>query len=157
METSVFNDPAPIPGSNLVRASTGKRFVNYLVDLFFFYILIFLAGMGLGYFAPEFIEKLNYDDPGLGLLDRILTLVLFALYMGTIEAMLDGKSMGKLVTGTRAYQTNGERISVAQAFGRGFSRAVPFAVFSAFGQPCDPWQDRWTDTMVVDEAESGLK
>lgn len=136
---------------DLVRASSGKRFVNYLVDVFFFYVIIVLIGAAIGIFAPEWIEFLDSTDPIYNLVGRILSLVLYALYMGAIEAMLDGKSIGKLVTRTRAVKLNGDKINAGLAFARGAYRAVPFAAFSAFGDPSDPWQDRWTDTMVIDE------
>lgn len=80
--------------------------------------------------------------------------MLYALYMGAIEAMLDGKSIGKLVTKTRAIQLNGDNITPGMAFARGVYRAIPFAAFSALGSPCNPWQDRWSDTMVIDESQS---
>jgi uncharacterized RDD family membrane protein YckC len=139
---------------DLVRASTGKRFVNYLVDVFFFYVIIVLFGAVIGIFAPEWLDYLDSNDPIFNLMGRIMSLVLYALYMGAIEAMLDGKSIGKLVTKTRAIQLNGNKITSGLAFARGFYRAVPFAAFSAFGDPSDPWQDRWTDTMVIDEGLS---
>lgn len=136
---------------NLVRASSGKRFVNYLVDVFFFYVIIILIGAAIGIFAPEWIEYLESSDPIYNLVGRIISLVLYALYMGAIESMLDGKSIGKLVTRTRAVQLNGDKITAGSAFARGVYRAIPFAAFSALGDPSNPWQDRWTDTMVIDE------
>ena len=139
---------------HLVRASSGQRFANYLVDLVFFYVIIILLGALIGIFAPEWIDYLDSTDPIFGLVDRIVGLILYALYMGAIEAMLDGKSIGKLLTKTRAIQINGANITTGQAFARGVYRAIPFAAFSALGNPSNPWQDRWSDTMVIDEKES---
>jgi len=76
--------------------------------------------------------------------------------MSFVEAVFRGKSLGKLITGTQAVNLDGSSISMATAFGRGFSRAVPFCAFSAFGNPSDPWQDRWTDTMVIDQKLSKI-
>lgn len=139
---------------DLVRASSGKRFVNYLVDIFFFYVILVLVGAVIGIFAPEWIDYLDSTDPIYNLVGRILSLVVYAVYMGAIEAMLDGKSIGKLVTRTRAVQLNGDKITPGLAFARGVYRAVPFAPLSALGDPSNPWQDRWTDTMVIDEGLS---
>ena len=76
--------------------------------------------------------------------------------MSIVETLLKGKSIGKFITGTRAVNFDGSRISSGTAFTRGFSRAVPFCAFSAFGTPCNPWQDRWSDTMVIDEKKSSV-
>lgn len=133
------------------RASTGKRFANYIIDVIVFYILIFLFGILLGLLAPTAFENFTEDGGTFALLDRLLSLVFYALYMSVIEMIFKGKSIGKFITKTRAVNLDGSRISSGTAFSRGFSRAVPFCVFSAFGTPCNPWQDRWTDTMVIED------
>lgn len=150
METPITSERT----MHLVRASSGQRLANYLVDVFFFYVILVVLGALIGAFAPEWIDYLDSTDPIYNLVGRILSLVLYALYMGAIEAMLDGKSIGKLLTKTRAIQLNGDNITPGLAFARGVYRAVPFAAFSALGSPSNPWQDRWTDTMVIDETES---
>ena len=131
------------------RASHMKRLGNYIVDLIGFYIVIIFFGLFMGYFFPSFFENTNFDDPIINLWDRFATLVLYALYMGTSETIFKGRSLGKFVTGTRAVHLDGSLISSKTAFLRGLSRAVPFAAFSALGSPSNPWQDKWTKTMVV--------
>jgi uncharacterized RDD family membrane protein YckC len=80
---------------------------------------------------------------------QILALPAYALMMGLFETILKGKTIGKLITRTTAVNRDGSQISTATAFKRGFLRAVPFCAFSALGSPSNPWQDKWTDTMVV--------
>lgn len=138
--------------ANVVQASTGKRFANYLIDLVLFYILAIGIGVVLALTAPGSLDGLNDESAGAGLMDRLITLLFYALYMGTIEAIFKGKSLGKLITKTRAVNEDGSTISAGTAFTRGFSRAVPFCAFSALGSPCYPWQDKWTKTYVVEEA-----
>lgn len=140
--------------AELVRASTGQRFANYLIDVILFYALFFVVGIVLAILSPATIENIDTESAGFGLLDRLISLIFYALYMGLVEAVFKGKSLGKLITGTRAVNMDGSRISFATAFARGCSRAVPFCVFSAFGTPCNPWQDKWTNTMVIDEKKS---
>ena len=142
--------------TEFVRATTGQRFANYLIDVIVFYGLFIVLGIILVVLWPSTIENMDTDSSGFGLLDRLFTLILYALYMGLLEALSKGKSLGKLITGTRAINMDGSKISFSTAFARGFSRAVPFCVFSAFGTPCNPWQDRWTGTMVIDEKKSRL-
>ena len=138
---------------SIVRADTGKRFANYLIDIVAFYSLLIGAGVLLALVAPTSIQMLN-DSPGGGVIDRLISLITYALFMFAQEAIFKGKSLGKLITGTRAVNFDGSRISTTNALLRGLSRAVPFCAFSAFGTPCNPWQDRWTDTLVMDEKKS---
>ena len=56
--------------------------------------------------------------------------------MSATEAILNRKSLGKLVTQTRAVILDGSQISASTAISRGFSRAVPFCALSALGTPC---------------------
>ncbi len=138
--------------TNFVRASGGKRFVNYLIDVLVFYVIMFIVGILLALSSPDAADSyVQNDSGGFAFGERVLALILYAVYMGLIETIFKGKSLGKLVTGTRAVNLDGSKINSGKAFGRAFSRAVPFCVFSAFGDPCNPWQDRWTDTMVIDE------
>lgn len=139
---------------NLVRADTGKRFLNYLIDVLVFYALAFLTGIVIAIVSPSIIDNMN-DSSDFALLDRLITLLAYGTYMGIVEGLFKGKSIGKLITKTRAVNEDGTRIGWDKAFARGFSRAVPFCAFSAFGTPCNPWQDRWTSTMVIDERMSG--
>lgn len=135
------------------RASTGKRFANYIIDLVIFYILIFCLSFGLTLMAPAFMQDLVADDSN-SIMLNIAALLLYVLYMSALEALTKGKTIGKFITGTRAVNLDGTAINTSKAFGRGLSRAVPFCAFSALGTPCNPWQDKWTNTMVIDEKKT---
>ena len=143
----IFEDIEP----QLIQASQGKRFVNYLVDVLIFYILIVGVSFVLAIFAPETLYFLDDSGPGFQLVDRLISLVLYALYMGVMETLFKGKSIGKFITKTRAVNEDGTNITAGKAFMRGLCRAVPFCAFSALGNPSYPWQDRWTNTYVIDE------
>jgi len=103
---------------------------------------------------PTFFASLDFDSPGGKVLDFVLTLGVTGVVWGLMEALFKGKSVGKFITGTRAVNEDGSRISVGIAFKRGFSRIVPLEPFSAFGNPSYPWHDRWTNTYVIDEKQS---
>jgi uncharacterized RDD family membrane protein YckC len=136
--------------THIVRATTGKRFANYIIDLVFFYLLIVIFGIIIAIANPTAFENLA-SSSGFNLLDRVYSLLLYGSYMFLVEALFKGKSLGKLITGTRAVNLDGSRISTTTALGRGFSRAVPFNEFSALGSPANPWHDRWNKTIVMDE------
>lgn len=73
-----------------------------------------------------------------------------------IDLIFKGSSLGKLITGTRAVREDGSPITASEAFGRGFSRIVPFEAFSALGNNTWPWHDQWSHTYVVDIKDSTL-
>jgi uncharacterized RDD family membrane protein YckC len=126
---------------HLVRASAGIRFANHIIDLVSFAaIFVIFAVM-----SPVFLAVLVIP---------YMSAVLYAMYISVLETAMNGKTFGKLVTGTRAVQIDGRRITPGIAFKRGFSRIVPFEAFSALGSEANPWHDRWTDTYVVVERES---
>lgn len=135
------------------RASTGKRLANYVIDIIVFYIFVIILGIIIGFIAPSLFDAISSDSGAYNLVDRLIALLLYALFMSLVEALLKGKSVGKLITKTKAVNLDGSPISTGTAFARGFSRAVPFCVFSAFGNPCNPWQDRWTNTMVINDVK----
>jgi len=149
-EQHLFADPE----YHLVQASSGKRFANYIIDFVVFYALAFLTGIVIALLNPGVLDSFNDEDPGFNLLDRLITLVLYGLYMFAIEAIFKGKSLGKLITGTRAVNKDGTNVSPKAALLRGLSRAVPFNALSALGNPAYPWHDKWTKTYVIDEKES---
>ena len=149
-EQHLFADPE----YHLAQASGGKRFANYIIDLLSFYALALSVGLVLVLANPATIDSLNDESLGFNILDRLITLVLYGLYMFAIETVFKGKSLGKLITGTRAVNEDGTNVSAKAALFRGLSRAVPFNALSALGNPAYPWHDKWTNTYVIDERAS---
>lgn len=141
---------------NLVQASSGKRLANYIIDLILFYILFFLFTFFVAYSNPQTLEELDRESTGFNLVDRLITMLMYGLYMFLTELLFKGKSLGKLITGTRAVNEDGSAISLKTAFLRGISRAVPFDAFSALGTPSYPWHDKWANTYVIDESQSNI-
>jgi len=140
---------------NLVLANAGKRFANYIIDIF---VNLGLAVLLLAVLST--IIELPFDN-GRGnsissIPEGIIYSLIFAIIYGLIEGIFKGKSLGKAITGTRAVNADGTRISFKTAFLRGISRVVPLEPFSALGSQTYPWHDKWTNTYVVDEKESSL-
>src|SRR4051812_16047478 len=86
---------------NLVQASSGKRFANYLIDLICFYLCVFLWGVVIAIVSPSTIDSLD-DSPFGTMSERLITLILYGVFMGLIEGIFRGKSIGKFITGTKA-------------------------------------------------------
>ncbi len=134
------------------RASSGKRLANYLIDIVVFYIVLFFIAMVLEILYPNSVSGLEVNP----IVDRLITLFFYGLIMFLIEMCFQGKSLGKLITGTRAMALNGETLTFEKALIRNFVRAVPFNALSALGTPCSPWHDNWSNTIVVDEKKLEL-
>lgn len=141
-EHSIFDGMSP----QLARASSGKRFLNYLLDLILFIITLIIFQLVL--YALSGQEPNDSDTEGP--LFNILFSILFALFVGFQEALLNGKTISKFITNTKTVNLDGSDISFGTAIKRGFCKIVPFNQLSALGTPCIPWHDKWNDTMVID-------
>ena len=147
-KSSIFEDTV-----HLEHTTKGKRFANYIIDIISFYGFVVVFSIVGALISPDFLEwidKLAQNN----IADRLLTMVAIGVYIGVIEAVFKGRTLGKLITGTRAVDHEGNTITPAQGFLRGLSRAVPFEAFSALGN--SPWHDKWTGTFVVDIKKSIL-
>jgi uncharacterized RDD family membrane protein YckC len=156
MDTQNYPVPNPPEEQHLfddnyqvVQANGGKRFANYFIDLVGFYVFMYLFSYVLIEINYELAVMIYGESDGFDLVGRLITLLFYGMYMGLLEAVTKGRSLGKLITGTVAVNEDGSRISGQTALLRGLSRAVPFNAFSALGTPPHPWHDRWTKTYVV--------
>ncbi|RYZ20044.1 MAG: RDD family protein [Chitinophagaceae bacterium] len=135
------------------QAAWGKRLANLFIDRIAFMGFLFLIGILLGLVYPPSAETFRSIADN-RIVDLLLTSLLYAVYMGAQEALFNGKTLGKLITKTRAVFEDGSSITASAAFTRGICRVVPFEPFSALGNPTYPWHDRWSHTVVVDEGET---
>jgi len=134
------------------RASSGLRLANYLIDVIFIYILMFALGFIIAFIDPGIIDFI--DD---GIIGRIFKMLFYGVIMSFTEAMLNGKSIGKLITGTRAVNLDGSDLSLEKSFTRNLIRIVPFDGITALATPSVPWHDKWSDTMVVVDKKVALQ
>jgi len=145
---------------NPVLASTGKRFVNYLIDLVIFYILIVVvvAGIILNVHAVENTDSYSSSASASGgyFLFQLIFLAFYTLFYCLCEIIFKGRTIGKFITGTKAVNRDGSEISPKTFLLRSLSRAVPFEQFSALGNPCFPWHDKWTNTLVIDVKKTAI-
>lgn len=128
--------------SLLQLASQGQRFGNLLADYFFLFIFaIFfraaLAFLGFG----EMLQNTN---------EYLLWLIISCLYYIPQEAH-SGRTLGKLITGTKAVSEDGSELTFGQAVGRTLCRFIPFEAFSFLGGDGKPrgWHDTIPKTKVI--------
>ena len=139
-----FVEPVRTPdGKPQLRiASQGKRFANYLVDWLLLQLASVVVGVGLA------IAGLAEMADGIG--GYAIGLLLWTVYYFTLE-MAGGRTIGKLITGTKVVNEFGEQPTAGQILGRTLSRFIPFEAFSFFGGKGRPvgWHDSLSGTRVV--------
>lgn len=133
----------------LTQASSGKRLANYIIDLAVFWVVMYFLAYVIVEISVDLYLFIYGEEEGFDLKGRLFSLLLYGMYMGLTEALFNGRSLGKLITGTIAVNEDGSRISGQKALLRGLVRAVPFNALSALGSTCYPWHDKWNKTYVV--------
>lgn len=136
---------------NPVLASTGKRFLNCLIDFIVFYISfsLFLAVL----LISAHLTVVPDNSAASELLLEALIIVFFSAYYSFCEHIFNGRTVGKFITGTKAVNEDGTKMNFRTVLLRSLSRIVPFEPFSAFGG--HPWHDKWTKTYVIDVKKTG--
>jgi uncharacterized RDD family membrane protein YckC len=132
-------------------ASTGQRFINYLIDLVIFFIVV----AGISVIAQIFfaLAGTTYEDAGNDtfsgnkLFDYLISYSIYVIFYTFCEGASGGRTIGKLVTRTKAVKEDETDITWKDAFMRSLCRIVPFEVLSAFSGY--PWHDKWTNTKVI--------
>ncbi len=137
----------------LEMASQGKRFGTFVIDR----ILSFGLSMiiALLYFAinPDAAERLEANNAFAKVIDYALGYLSLFIYYTFFEAVCNGRTIGKIICGTRALTVDGEIMDAGTVVKRTLCRMVPFDAFSFLGAYANGWHDRWSDTMVVNEAD----
>lgn len=134
-------------------ASKGKRLLNYVIDLSFFYLLFLLLG-ALSYLIAELIanEEFIYLLIDLEnvhpLIDRLITAILLVIFYTILES-LSQKTIGKLITRTKVVLENGEKPHFEVILKRSLCRIIPFDQLSFLGKK--GWHDSISKTYVIDD------
>ena len=131
---------------NPVYASTGKRFLNYLIDFVIYYALTFCVGILIAAVGTTYLLN-NFSV-------YLVAYATYFLYYFVCETVFSGKTVGKFITGTKAVNEDGTAIEPKTALLRTLCRLVPFEPLSAFGG--HPWHDKWTKTMVIDVRQTAM-
>lgn len=114
-----------------------------MIDQFALAGLSFAIGIALVAVAGE--KGLELLDEPIG---TLLSFASFVFYYFVMELVF-GRTVGKIVTGTKVVRADGSRPSAGQIIGRTLSRIIPFEAFSFFSSPCVGWHDSLSGTRVV--------
>ena len=138
------------------QATSGKRFLNYLIDRVAIYLVWNYLLYNVNVALLNLIYEYTHSRELLDAFSYLITITFFVFILAVLESVTGGKTLGKMITGTRAINQDGSRITPKAAILRCLSRLVPFEAFSALGNPSFPWHDRWTKTFVIDERLTSL-
>ncbi len=127
-------------------ASSGKRFLNRLIDTAS-YVIIALIFINSGLFG----EGLQNTDSSLEF--AIIEIPFLILYYLLFESLFHA-TPGKFITNSIVVNDSGERPAFTQILGRTFSRLIPFDAFTFFGDPSRGWHDSIPNTYVVEAIDA---
>ena len=134
-------DPKVSPGNDTL-ASRSRRFVNFLVDMIAYYILLIIVAVIIMLMDPLFVDQI--EGPG-GYVFGASVLILYYL---PSEALF-GRTLGKLLTRTRTVSESGDTPTFSQVLRRTLVRLVPFEALTFCRKPGIGLHDRWSATRVV--------
>jgi uncharacterized RDD family membrane protein YckC len=155
MDNQFLDDDHSTPvldSEKLEYATQGTRFGTFVIDR----IISFGFSMVLAviYFAmhPEAAARFDEAATSSKVLDYVFGYISLILYYAFFEIVFKGRTVGKMLCGTRAVTVEGEIMSAGTVLARTFCRIVPFDAFSFLGALGAGWHDRWSNTMVVTES-----
>lgn len=134
-----------------VFASKGKRFSTYLIDFVAVYIISFLIGIiaTILYIAFKW-DTLLIWIANMDLFRRLLFGALINIFYFGLSETFSGRTLGKLICGTKVIMEDGSRPSTTVIFMRTLCRLIPFEAFTFLGETGRGWHDTLSDTYVVD-------
>lgn len=128
-------------------ASKGIRVANYFIDAIAFFILFVVLFLLFEVVGFEFLSYLELNP----LIDRLISAVLYVLFMVLQEIIFKGRSIGKFLTGSVVVMEDGSQPDVQSYFIRNLCRIIPFDGLSFLGNR--GWHDSISKTWVVNKKE----
>lgn len=129
--------------NSYLPAKRWKRFINYILDIFFYYLFIFIFAFIFGLFSLSIFT----DNP---LIDYLISLSYFILYYLFTEYIF-GRSLSKFITRTYVIDYEGKKPNFKNIFIRTISRFIPFKPFSLLSSRPIGWHDFLSKTIVVEK------
>ena len=128
--------------TTLKTVSIGNRFVHFIIDLIFMYILWLIFGLIIGVFGLHSLTR-SIDNHGI-----LYSIFSFFIYYVFCEYLF-GRTLGKLFTKSVVVAEKGEKPSLGKIILRSLIRNVPFEPLSVLSATSKMWHDTWTNTVVV--------
>ena len=119
--------------------------MNYLLDTAVLFGILFVGAFIYGMATGGVVEE---DGEEGGLMFQVVFLGGYTLYYAISEC-LTGRTIGKLITGTKVVDADGNKPSFGKALGRSLCRHIPFEPFSVLSSDARGWHDSIPKTWVV--------
>lgn len=130
------------------KASVSTRFTNWFLDgIVLLIINTIISVLSFILYNLTYIHFFYFYNNGGFIWNFFSGAIVTFLYYFLSEYLSNGRTVGKLITGTRVISTDGEKPSKKQYLYRTLYRIVPFEAFTFFGT--DGWHDSMTDTRVI--------
>lgn len=131
------------------KASQGIRLANYIIDLIALMIINIILSLisSLLYNLTSNSFFFYFYNNNSFLWEYMMGTIIASMYYFLWENFSNGRTLGKLITNTKAVSIDGTRPTTTQILYRSLCRAVPFNAFSFLGQ--NGWHDSWTETRVI--------
>lgn len=137
-------------------ASSGKRFLNYLIDYAFTYAISYGFGLSLPFLINVF-DSIGLTGFGFWVYNSgnvtwfFVGIALTIVYYLLAESLF-GRSIGKFITGTVVTDVNGLKPNFGTIFKRTLCRFIPFDALSFLGSSrTGGWHDSISNTYVVNK------
>lgn len=137
----------------LELATKNTRFANFIIDHILAYATIYFLTYAVVLSNPYILESITGNPSSTKGWDYLFSYSGMFLYYFISEFLLKGRTIGKMITGTRAITTNFTYLTAGDAAKRTISRLIPFDAFSFLGREETGWHDKWTDTIVVKNSD----
>lgn len=135
-------DDVDVPAA-LRPAGRGRRLLTFFIDY-----IVFSVGIGFVFGAASVI----WGDAVFAAIEKVpdilLGVIVMMLYYVPLEGLF-GRTLGKLIVGTRVVNETGGAPSFQQILIRSLCRFIPFEAFSFFGKDARGWHDSIPRTHVV--------
>jgi uncharacterized RDD family membrane protein YckC len=135
------------------KASSGKRFVNYIVD-YIVQLVLFIGIMMVIVLLQLYLTGSNsigvWFDSISKVEEYLFGYVMLLVYYFSMESLAKGKTVGKLITNTKVVNLSGETPNVGNILKRTLCRMIPFNALSFLGNEARGWHDSISATYVVD-------
>ena len=139
-------------------ATRGQRFLNFVIDLLFLYIIILSAGTTIilvaeassKFSVSNWVESMN-----IGEIAFYSVLIMFLYYC--LTEIYFSRTIAQLITRTVVVTKDGSKPSNKIFLKKTLCRFIPFEPFSFLGATPRGWHDTFSDTYVVKKKKLAKK
>ncbi|GGF05115.1 Uncharacterized membrane protein YckC, RDD family [Chishuiella changwenlii] len=125
------------------KANKGLRFLNYLIDLVAVIFILAIVLITISFTSEALGLTISEESILFDLFIYVLVVIIYFL----IEFVTKGRSLGKLITGTKVVMIDGTEPTTKDYFVRNLCRIIPFDAFTFLGE--NGWHDKISKTTVV--------